>query len=463
MNTRGITRKCLHEKRSLKDHHVGNSAMCWPFRDNDPPLPEDGMATLLVRCCRREGHLHSCSSVNGHAHSMRCEAGSLWEALAHYYADSDGVLSLSRDKAQGGSFSGCEPMGLFWSLHPAPGEMEGLRLRKKNVETPYTVQVSLLNGHVSSKGIKAHDGVQGIGEELASVTVERWYMAPGVRRIDIRDKGLVGTMFLPPGPGPFPAVLDLWGMGGGLMEYRAALLASRGMASFSLAYFDHKDLPGPRNLINVGDDYLQAAFELLQNHPQVCGSRVAVIGLSFGVYLTFRLAAHLPVNPRCIIVINGPIVCQYQPIQVNGKIIRFAENKLILSRDHAGYVDFMEASFPGPSLASTKIKVENLRCPVLLFTSEDDHSCAALENATEIKKSLEAANKSHLLTWMLYPGTGHLLEPPYMPNARTALFATKPTKLMVLWGGHPAPHAAAQEDSWKKILEFLECHLRGVD
>lgn len=32
--------------------------------------------------------------------------------------------------------------------------------------------------------------------------------------------------------------------------------------------------------------------------------------------------------------------------------------------------------------------------------------------------------------------------------------------VFTLWGGHPAPHAAAQEDAWKRILEFMETHLR---
>lgn len=35
--------------------------------------------------------------------------------------------------------------------------------------------------------------------ELATVTTERWYVAPGVKRIDIRQNGVVGTLFLPPG------------------------------------------------------------------------------------------------------------------------------------------------------------------------------------------------------------------------------------------------------------------------
>lgn len=32
--------------------------------------------------------------------------------------------------------------------------------------------------------------------------------------------------------------------------------------------------------------------------------------------------------------------------------------------------------------------------------------------------------------------------------------------VITLWGGHLAPHAAAQEDSWRKILDFMERHLR---
>lgn len=72
---------------------------------------------------------------------------------------------------------------------------------------------------------------------------------------------LCSTTFLP-GPGPFPAVLDLWGLGRGLMEYRAALFASHGLASMTLAYFDHKDLPGPMKRINVGNSYLKVRFFL---------------------------------------------------------------------------------------------------------------------------------------------------------------------------------------------------------
>lgn len=43
------------------------------------------------------------------------------------------------------------------------------------------------------------------------------------------------------GPGPFPGILDLWGGGGKLVQYRAALLASNGFSSLALDYLTFKN------------------------------------------------------------------------------------------------------------------------------------------------------------------------------------------------------------------------------
>ncbi|XP_038868241.1 acyl-coenzyme A thioesterase 1-like isoform X2 [Salvelinus namaycush] len=396
---------------------------------------------------------------------MHNEDGDLWEAFSHYNTDGRGVVNLTRDESVGGSYVGCEPMGLFWALQPAPGEREGLRLRKKNVETPYSVQLSLLEGHIpvpSSHGSNKEQRQRG-EQELAAVTVERWYMAPGVRRIEIRQNGVVGTLFLPPGPGPFPAMMDLWGMGGGLIEYRSALFASRGFASLSLAYFGHKDIPGPLNTINVGDAYFKTAFQFLQDHPQVCGDRMGVMGLSFGVYLALRIATQIDVKPRCVIGVNGPIGSFNKLSDSDGMTESFEGDQKHWSYDEEGYVSFREVSMPNNIPPENKANVENLCCPLLYIVGEDDLSCAAIENADEIEKKIKDAGRSHLFTRLSYPGAGHLIEPPYTPNSRASMWTTQPKKLITLWGGHLVPHAAAQEDAWKRTLEFMERHLRGKE
>ena len=45
------------------------------------------------------------------------------------------------------------------------------------------------------------------------------------------------------GQGTYPGVIDLYGTTGGLPEYRAAMLASRGLSVLALAYFAYDDLP----------------------------------------------------------------------------------------------------------------------------------------------------------------------------------------------------------------------------
>ena len=57
--------------------------------------------------------------------------------------------------------------------------------------------------------------------KLCSVILERFVSVPNVKRIPVRQGNIRGTLFLPPGDGPFPSVLDIWGGMGGLTEFRA--------------------------------------------------------------------------------------------------------------------------------------------------------------------------------------------------------------------------------------------------
>ena len=167
---------------------------------------------------------------------------------------------------------GIEPMGLFWSMKQAEGQIPGLRIMKKDVTQPFRVELYVIPEHITVVDRKSA-GKDAVAKQI----IERRYMGPGVRMFNLRDyvKGtkLRGSLFIPPGnrnrliyvactheyiggflgdhciilifvgKGPFPAVIDLFGTAGGLNDYRAALLASRGFLSVALAYFGYDDLP----------------------------------------------------------------------------------------------------------------------------------------------------------------------------------------------------------------------------
>ena len=60
------------------------------------------------------------------------------------------------------------------------------------------------------------------------------------------------------GTGPFPGVIDMFGTAGGLVEFRAALLASRGFITYALPYFNFEDLP--KNFIETDFEYLKVNY-----------------------------------------------------------------------------------------------------------------------------------------------------------------------------------------------------------
>lgn len=90
-----------------------------------------------------------------------------------------------------------------------------------------------------------------------------------------------------------------------------------------------------------------------------------------------------------------------------------------------------------------------IKCPVLLIVGEDDQNWPSTESAADVspnvtanlftfinkrhviklklmfpkmKKMMEKAGNSHLLTLLSYPGAGHLIGVPYSPHARFSEF-----------------------------------------
>ncbi|KAK3558389.1 hypothetical protein QTP86_017996 [Hemibagrus guttatus] len=382
---------------------------------------------------------------------LRSEDGDFWEGFGYYVSDDSGTVTVSKDASLGGSYDGVESMGLLWSMKPIPGSRTGLRYRKNDVQARTDLHISVYKDHLTHSFQEK--------TQLASAVAERWYMAPGVQRVDVTEKGLKGTLFIPPGPGPFPAVLDLWGGAGGLVEYRSALLASRGYVALSLEYCDHKDEVGKPQ--NVGIEYFEAAITLLRQHPQVCPERVAIFGLSYGAFLSMHMAAYSSViKPRCIVCISLSHVIPGSGSMVDmpGLIKRLMQNK---HYDEEKPQIWRDSLLPIPDDPLKKLEVDRIKCPILLIVGEDDQSCPASESADDMKQIMERGGNSHYLNVLSYPGAGHLIEPPYTPHCQASNFMLADTrsKVMILWGGQTKAHSQAQEDSWNKILAFFEQHL----
>ncbi|KAL0164646.1 hypothetical protein M9458_040399, partial [Cirrhinus mrigala] len=107
------------------------------------------------------------------------DTGRVFQASATYQADDSGQVDLNRDPSLGGSFTGVEPMGLFWALK---SDTVACRFTLTDVTRPALFDIEAVS----------NDKV------IAKVTNERHCLTDGVRRIPVTEGRIRGTLFMPP-------------------------------------------------------------------------------------------------------------------------------------------------------------------------------------------------------------------------------------------------------------------------
>ena len=124
------------------------------------------------------------------------DSGQVFDSHAHFIATKHGQVDVCSQPSVGGSYRGVSAMGLLWSMKPSPGQRKGIRLMKSDVTKPYKVVLDCFDGHTDPQESRSL-------QPLSSNTFEKGYMANGVKRIPVREGRIRGTLFLPPGDGPF--------------------------------------------------------------------------------------------------------------------------------------------------------------------------------------------------------------------------------------------------------------------
>ncbi|XP_072195145.1 acyl-coenzyme A thioesterase 5-like [Excalfactoria chinensis] len=375
--------------------------------------------------------------------SLRDEAGELFEAHARYQAADDGELDLARCPAlPGGSFSGLEPTGLLWALQPRKAFW---RLVKKDVQTPFRLQLEVLEGHGD-----------GPGRLLAQAEHERAFLRDGVRRVPVREGRIRATLFLPPGPAPFPGVINIDGLGGGLCEHRASLLANHGFATLALAYYQYEDLIQEPTKLHL--EYFEEAVNYMLQHTQVKGPGIGLLGYSKGGDLSLAMAAFLK-NITAVATINGPVGNSAFPLCYKDKTIpplSCDENRAkVYYNNITDYSDVISDPFNAADKQSM-IPIEKAEAHLLLIAGQDDRIVNSKHHATEACKYLQARGKENVQI-LIYPGAGHCIDPPFSPFYPIGNHPVYHKKAVL--GGELTAYSKAQVHAWLQIQAFFHKHL----
>ena len=262
-------------------------------------------------------------------------------------------------------------------------------------------------------------------------------------------------------------MIELSGANGGLWEFKASLLASRGFAALTLAYLNYDDIPELPSSMDM--EYFEEAANWLSSHPEVLPHGIGVHGICYGSW-TALLMASLGMKAVKAVVAISPVINAFPiPFSYKGKVSEILpfENSLKISTNEGSIWRY---AIPAVNDVSTSVSnyspitpVENISCPVLLAFGTGDLNVNSDFASEFIFNRLKVHGKEHLCSILCYPEAGHLIEPPYTPHCY-ASFSGNTAKWSgdnhLVWGGEMNAHAKAQEDAWPKILNFLRRNLQ---
>jgi len=389
-------------------------------------------------------------------HAMTMDDDSVEWMSENTFTARKGIVDLSLTAPVSGFYDSIDAMGFIWSMEPVDST---------NTDLFSSSKITPIEIHLEAY---CKDSL------LASTTITRMRTQPGIQRIEIRENGLVGTLFVPEGSVNKPGIIYLTGSGGDMSEMRAALLASHGYISLALAYFGAEPLP--KTLTNIPLEYFQKAIHFLQQQEGVDPNRIGVIGASRGGELALLLGSTYP-EIKCVV---GYVPSAYRCPGVegaawtmNGQILPFISTM----GDEQLMIDIQKKLAEGKAINFTpwfnsvisdraaiqdaEIPVEKINGPILLISGQDDQIWPSDTFSKIIVEKLRENEFKYKIKHLSYPDAGHAIGPPFKPT--TILEATHPVSgILMKLGGTPAGNAYACRDSWQRLLEFLKETLVNV-
>lgn len=244
------------------------------------------------------------------------------------------------------------------------------------------------------------------------------------------------------------------------------MLASRGFASLALAVFAYKDLP--TNLDELDLDYFEEAVELLLSQPGVIPDRCAALASSKSGDIALSMGTLFP-KVKAVVTLSTVTFALHSRFVYKGKLFKegcsYEYTDLKVTKDGA-YFGELDHFFSNDNPAMIPVEEADDDTHFLLVDGEDDPWGMRHSQAPFRERMLQ--NHKHNFETVLYPGTGHIIDPPYGPLIRKSFqrhlpakeTPDTPIKKMMLWGGNPQSTCEAQVDLWHRMKTFLMNHIR---
>lgn len=389
-----------------------------------------------------------------------------WTSRVSVLADAEGHVDLDAEAPISGRYRVADAMGLLWSQTATDSRPGGIE--PESVEAPLVTTIEAW----SEPGTGS--GVGGAAEERGSAELIQRFLAAGVRRIEVREDGLVGTLFVPDGDGPFPTIIVMNGSGGGLNEVRAAQYASRGIQAFALGYFR---VPGrSRYISRTPLEYFETAIDYVTRERAPLGGKPLVSGQSRGGELTLLLASRFPERIAGIVAFvpaafvfgaqgaadpeegwDGPTwTWQGEPLEHlwhdnRGVTWQPWDGVAADDPDRDVYIDGLHDR---ELVAASRIPIENFRGPVACVSGLDDRAWPSSMASRLVMRTLERSGHAAERLHLDFESAGHITPLPFLPT--TNIEVKHPVSgARYSNGGTVLGNARAAERSFEEVCAFI--------
>ena len=372
----------------------------------------------------------------------------VWSSRATFVADETGTVALGDQAPADGDWDVAAPMGWCWAM-TGDGDAATATLGKRPA-VEVTFRALAADGRETTRTVtrQVYDGalrarsVAGASDLDTDPDTD-----PGP------DTDLVGTLYLPAGDGPHPAVVSLHGSAGRLGPDRTEkVLATRGYATLALDYTGPAEaLPDRIREVSLG--YVRRAIDWLRNRPAVADGPVGLFGVSRGAELALLVGARND-GVGAVVSYAGSGVAFDTPMGDpawvdDGEPVPHVSGTGEPDRTDDGEVvtrPVLERGFdeadPARRAAAT-IPVEEIDGPVLLVSGGDDRVWPARKLSAVAAERLAAAD--HDFAHLTRDDVGHLIGVPHGPLAS-----------FDRGGGSPRATARLGEAAWKQTLDTFE-------
>lgn len=381
-----------------------------------------------------------------------------WSSHNYYLTNLNGTVDLNTTAPVWGDGDAKGYDTPLWSQSPEDGVALGFYSPEPEQPLITTLTVSTLQG------------------ESESAQLVQRFITDGVTRT-VLSGDFEGHLYTPKGTGPWPTVVLLNGSDGGFFDHRAALYASVGIQTLTLAYFNADHLSPWISETEL--DYFASAFDYLHAQGTALNDRVLVSGQSRGGELTLLLASLFPdkifgaaaYTPGAFVhsaqTSKAPDADWKDPAWLlHGEPLPnlFHDNPYVegnpFLHDVPRYEDhnsrntvFIDAQRSVDHVQRARIPVERIAGPVLLVSGTNDKVWPASFASRYVANQLTEAHHPYEVTHLDYVGAGHSIGLPTIPRVLTAAHPVSGT--VSYSGGTALGNALASNDSFGKTVDFI--------